>query len=114
MRALSRRRKIQEYRNGDKQDLHDNGYERNDFVVSDGEGQSSAESDDKDDAFEPVREAGKRARSSRKRQLGPPITIDEKLDTLSETHRLVVEDFVHHAKREIEKASLRLFAYDQF
>ena len=88
----------------DRQDLHDNGYERNDFVVSDGEGQSPEESDDEDDAFEPVREAGELARS-KKRQLGPPITTDEKLDGLSENHRLVVEDFVHHAKSEMEKAS---------
>ena len=90
---------------GGGQDFHDNGYERNGFVVSDGEGQSFEGSDDEDDAFEPVREAGRSARSSRKRQLGPPITTDEKLDRLSATHRLVVEDFVHHAKSEMDKAS---------
>lgn len=77
-----------------EQDLH--------HVESDNEEQDFEETDDEDDAFEPVREAGKPAKY-RKRELGPPITIDEKLDSLDENHRMVVEDFVHHAKSEMEK-----------
>ena len=77
------------------------GYERDDFVVSDHDNQETEASDD-DDAFEPVREAGKPAQL-RQYGLGPPITTDEKIDRLNETHRMVVEDFMISAKKECEK-----------
>ena len=86
-------------------DLHPNGYIRDDFIISDAEGDDLEETDDDEDAFEPIRVAGKPVRS-RKWQLGPPITTDEKLDHLNETHRMIVEDFVHHAKEEGNNVSL--------
>lgn len=79
--------------------MHPNEYVRDDFVIRDGEDREPSEMDDEDDAFEPIRVAGKPERS-RRRQLGPPITTDEKLDQLNEIHRMIVEDFVHHAKDE--------------
>ena len=89
---------------GNELDLHSNGYVRDNFVVSDNEGQDYEETDDEDYAFEPVKQASKPERS-RKRQLGPPITTDEKLSRLDSLHRLIVDDFVYAAKSEMEKAS---------
>ena len=77
------------------------GYKRDDFVVSDHDNQET-EASDYDDSFEPVREAGKPAQL-RQHRLGPPITTDEKIDQLNETHRMVVEDFMVSAKKECEK-----------
>ena len=81
--------------------MHRNGYIRDDFVVSDDEGRTFEETDD-EVPFEPVREAGKPQELS-KRRLGPPITTDEKLARLNDTHRMVVDDFMVHAKKECEK-----------
>lgn len=99
VQALSRRRKLQNIEFAQDTDVHNNGCVRDDFVLSDGEDGELSETDDEDDAFEPIRVAGKPDRS-RKRQLGPPITTDEKLDQLNEIHRMIVEDFVRHAKDE--------------
>lgn len=73
-----------------------------DFVVPDGE---EASDDASDYGFEPMREAGKPRRVIKK-QLGPPITIDEKLENLNQIHRAVVEDFLIRAKEESKKVSL--------
>ncbi|KKY21354.1 putative family helicase [Phaeomoniella chlamydospora] len=59
---------------------------------------------DEDDAFEPVREAG-RAVKSKSHELGPPITGDEQLKSLTREHRQVVEDFMIEAKKECKKAN---------
>ena len=83
-------------------ELHSNGYARDDFVVSDDGDRETEETGDDEDAFEPIREFGKPERS-RKRPLGPPITTDDKLDRLNETHRIIVDDFVTHAKKECER-----------
>ena len=84
-------------------ELHRNGYERDNFVISDDDAHLPEESeDDDDDAFEPIREVGG-IRSARKRKLGPPITIDHKLERLNPTHCMVVDEFMVHAKRECEK-----------
>ncbi len=45
----------------------------------------------------------RRPKGRTKQQLGPPITTDERMSTLDETHRLVVEDFVQNAKDLGEK-----------
>lgn len=55
-----------------------------------------------DDGFDPVRIAGRPRRPARP-PLGPPITMDEKMDRLNEIHRAVVEDFVGQANREGER-----------
>jgi bloom syndrome protein len=45
----------------------------------------------------------RRPKRKTKQQLGPPITTDERMSTLDETHRLVVENFVQNAKDLGEK-----------
>jgi len=63
-------------------ELHSNGYERDDFVISDNDAELAEESEEEDeDAFEP----------------------DHKLERLNPTHRMVVDEFMVHAKRECEK-----------
>lgn len=54
------------------------------------------------DYFEPVREKGILQRS-KTRELGPPITIDEKMETLNATHRHIVDIFVETAKKALQK-----------
>jgi hypothetical protein len=101
---MSRRRN--ESGNPDKYPVlkHKNGYQRDDFVTS-SEDEFSRDTDDDEGAFEPIREAGK-VQKSRKRSLGPPITMDDKLDQLNETHRMIVEDFLIRGKKECNKVRL--------
>jgi bloom syndrome protein len=82
-------------------DMHQNGYAKDDFVVSDNEDDEFDATDD-EDAFEPIREASKPCRS-RQRPLGPPITADRTLDDLNETHLAIVEEFMMIAKDEGQK-----------
>ena len=99
---------MQEFEDVEDSAMHRNGYQRDNFVVSDAEDQSFIGSDeDEEVAFEPIRKAGKR-QASKKRQLGPPITTDEKLDRLNETHRIIVDDFLVHAKNECDKVSPKI------
>lgn len=58
--------------------------------------------EDSDENFAPVREAG-RPQRLKKRDIGPPITIDEKLDSLNPIHRDVVENFLVEAKKVSDK-----------
>lgn len=86
--------------------LHRNGYARDNFVISDDEAyQSEGNDQEGDDDFETIREAGKPQRTTR-RQLGPPITTDEKLERLNPTHRMVVEDFMVRARKVSNNVSL--------
>jgi bloom syndrome protein len=101
-RPAARHRQQQQLEELDSRSRHDNGYYRDDgFVVSDGD----------DDYFDnevdeygmgSVRDVGKKTRDS-KRKLGPPITIDEKLNQLDELHRESVENFVEAAEKEGRK-----------
>jgi bloom syndrome protein len=68
--------------------LHNNGYYRDSFVV-----------DDDDDGFEPVRFAGTE-KVSKQRELGPPIIRDGIMDSLTPRHRMIVTNFVIHAKNK--------------
>lgn len=100
IQAASRRRIAQYSRTAPAANLSLNGYTRDGFVISDRDADSLDELNaDSEDAFEDVREAGK-PRKSKKRDLGPPITIDKKLERLNPTHRMVVEDFIIQAKQE--------------
>jgi len=86
--ATSRKRKASSDDYDGDGEMHANGYCRDSFVVAD--------NDESDDSyFEPVREVGK-SRTKRKepRELGPPITTDEKMANLSDVHRVIVEAFV--------------------
>lgn len=93
IQAVSRRR-VQQQRPQVASDLNE--YSHDDFVISDND---YADSDDESDRFEPVREAGKPERSNA-RKLGPPITIDEKLEGVDPAHRFVIDDFLVRAKKE--------------
>ncbi|KAJ5646809.1 Bloom syndrome protein [Penicillium lividum] len=53
------------------------------------------------DGFEPIRVPGKQ-RHGKVRELGPPITTDQKMDRLDHLHRAVVEDFEVTAKRYLQ------------
>jgi len=86
----------------DDRTFHANGYERDGFVTSD-----NSDDDDSDDTFEPVRTVG----IKRNAKLGPPITTDLTMDSLSPNHYMIVEDFIQHAKEKCneirDKNSLR-------
>lgn len=72
-----------------------NGYARDSFIVPD---------DEEDDDFVPVRETGKAKTKQKKgRELGPPITNDNVLDQLSESHRELVDMFVFNAHDQAKK-----------
>lgn len=60
--------------------------------------------DESEDGFGPIREKGQ-PRSVSKRPLGPPITIDEKLEMLNDIHRMVVEGFLTNAKELSQSVS---------
>ncbi|KAJ5826088.1 hypothetical protein N7474_003226 [Penicillium riverlandense] len=57
--------------------------------------------DDESDGFEPLRVAGKPS-AQKTRELGPPITRDQKMDQLDHLHRAVAEDFEVTAKRYLQ------------
>lgn len=89
-------------KNNTRGDLHFNGYAKDNFVISDPEDENYMDDDgddDEDDGFEQIRDAGT-TRQTRVKQLGPPITTDEKMDSLDELHRDIVEGFVREAKEQ--------------
>lgn len=57
--------------------------------------------DDESDGFEQIRVGG-RSKREHVRELGPPITSDQKMDRLDHLHRAVVEDFEVTAKRYLQ------------
>ena len=84
---------------------HRNDYSRDEFSVDYDEVGSFHETEDEsEDGFGPIREKGQ-SRSVPKRPLGPPITIDEKLERLNEIHRDVVENFLQNAKELSQNVS---------
>ena len=84
--------------------MHENGYQRDNFVVSDPEDEYHDESevDSLDDGFEPIRVGGQQ-RMEKPRALGRPITADEMMDQLDPVHRDAVEGFVREGKEEIRR-----------
>ena len=102
IRGKTRRRtKVVDDDSDEDVDLDQRGYAKDGFVVGDDDGD---EEDSEDDAFEPIRVAG-RQRRSRKPEIGPPITMDEKLENLNAIHRMVVDDFMVHADKEGRRVS---------
>lgn len=63
---------------------------------------SDSEGEEELDYFEPVRKAGV-LRQPKIREMGPPITIDEKIAQLDDGHRLVLQEFVEKAREGVEK-----------
>ena len=104
VQAASRRRIKKTNNPHPEPDLHSNGYSKDDFVISDEEDAFEEPDYDSEYGFEPVREQGQPQRSS-KRQLGPPITTDEKIERLNNIHRMVVDDFLNNAKLLSQKVS---------
>ena len=89
------------------------GYVHDDFVVSDGEALSDDEFNDSSDGFEPIRQRGKLQRRE-KPQVGPPIASDDRMATVTDLHRIVIEDFVHRAKDLGERVSTLEFHRGSF
>jgi bloom syndrome protein len=87
--AKRRQGRILNDQNNEPTSLHNNGYYRDTFVVDD--------DDDEDDGFEPVRIAGKK-RATVARELGPPITTDLTMESLTPRHAMIVTSFVVNAK----------------
>lgn len=100
IQAASRHRAKQNYKESAICDLRSNQIIKDDFVVDDDD---LAESENESDDFEPVRKKGA-SRGSRKRHLGPPITVDEKMESLNEIHQIIVENFLDRAKQQSQKA----------
>lgn len=108
IQAASRRRIAQYNKSDSHVKLTSKGYSCDAFVITDNDAISANGFDeDSDESFEPVREAGK-SRSSKKRELGPPIMADEKLEKLNPTHRMVVDDFMCQAKKESENVCFKI------
>lgn len=107
VQAASRRRLKPTCKSAPPLDLHKYDYSHaDDFFVDDDEEEAvEIEEDDSEESFEPLRVKGK-TRSTKKRPLGPPITIDEKIARLNQIHQMVVEDFVNSAKQQSQKVSL--------
>ena len=103
VQAAARRRVKQ--KNQRDPGLHKNTYSRDDFVVDDDDGSFIETEDESDDGFGPIRVKGQNWGGSKK-PLGPPITIDEKLERLNDIHRMVVEDFLENAKELSQKVIL--------
>jgi bloom syndrome protein len=78
------------HRFGHRNDEDD--YAHDDFVAS----------DDEDDAFEPMSNRRHRREDTPGDDLGPPITIDQRMANLPDIHRDVISDFVEKAK-ELEE-----------
>lgn len=105
IQAASRRRVKHKKYAQPELELHRNVYCGEDFVVDDDEdGSFNATEDESEDGFGPIREKGQ-SRSVAKKPLGPPITIDEKLERLHIIHRMVVDDFLQNAKELSQKVS---------
>ncbi|RDA94471.1 hypothetical protein CP533_2296 [Ophiocordyceps camponoti-saundersi (nom. inval.)] len=107
-----RQSRIWQWGSGDEEDglpTTSNGYVNDGFVVSDEE-MREAEDDGDEEAFEPLpkhRPARPAARSvvgpRSKKPLGPQITVDERLGSLSEIHQDLVNAFVLEAQKVEER-----------
>ena len=105
-----------------------NGYQRDSFVVADdhtsilsgrdgysnygfNHNECNGDNDDDDEAFAPLPSPPpsriNRLAKNPKRQVGPPITTDQRMDSLDQTHQMLVEDFMIHAKRISESILMR-------
>ena len=105
IQAASRRRVKQKGSAQTELALHRNGYFGDNLVVDDNEdGLFNETEDGSEDGFGPIREKGQ-SRNVPKRPLGPPITIDDKLERLNPIHAMVVEDFLQNAKELSQKVN---------
>ena len=102
-----------------------NGYQRDSFVVADGYTSAISrrgsrdvygfenhdDDNDDDEAFAPLPSPPpsriNRLAKNPKRHVGPPITTDQRMESLDPTHQMLVEDFMIHAKRISESILMR-------
>lgn len=90
--------------------LHSKANVQDDFVASDNESAYNMSEDQSDAGVELMRDIGT-SRAMRKRQLGPPIETDEKIETLSPLHQMVLVEFMHDAmdlSRKVVRQNIRL------
>ncbi|KPI45641.1 ATP-dependent DNA helicase hus2/rqh1 [Cyphellophora attinorum] len=67
----------------------------------------TVESDSPSDSdFAPVRKAGV-PRADKKKAIGPPITLDDNMASLSASHRHVLEDFVEKGRKAVSQIVIR-------
>jgi bloom syndrome protein len=59
-----------------------------------------------DSDFVPVRKAGV-ARADKKKVIGPPITLDDNIASLSASHRHVLEDFVEKGRKAVSQIVIK-------
>ena len=111
VQAASRRRVLQKSNPQPELELH-RSVDCHDHSANDGgdDGSYMETENESEDGFSPIKEKGQ-SRSAVKRPLGPPITIDEKLERLHSIHRMVVENFLLNAKDLSQKVSFRQRQY---
>ena len=97
VQAASRRKATKTIQSSPVHESQGNKYVKDGFVTSDDD-EYMDEADEDSEGFEPVRRAGVTL-APRKRQLGPPITTDEKMASLNELHKDIVAMFVQEAER---------------
>ncbi len=96
IQAASKRRKMPKAQAQTGLGLHSKGYVQDDFVISDNESAYNMSENQSDAGTELIQDIGT-SRAMRKRQLGPPITTDEKIERLNSLHQMVVVEFIHDA-----------------
>lgn len=102
MHAATKRRNIQKLTVPNQLDLYPNSVTHEDLVASDNDGSYYESEDEFEDPCQPT--SGSRTPPMRqKKRLGPPITIDDKIQRLDRIHRYAVEDFMVHATNECRK-----------
>ncbi|OCL04305.1 hypothetical protein AOQ84DRAFT_442177 [Glonium stellatum] len=104
VQAAAQRRNRRIITDDEDDDFHVNGYARDSFVVDDNTYDNFDDDDDLD--FAPVREKGKLRKADKRQPLGPPITTDERVASLTDNQRVVMNDFMEHAKQLAQKIML--------
>lgn len=110
VQAASKRRKMPKAPAQTGLGLHSKANVQDDFVASDNESAYNMSEDQSDAGVELMRDIGT-SRAMRKRQLGPPIETDEKIETLSPLHQMVLVEFMHDAmdlSRKVVRQNIRL------
>ena len=106
VQAASRRKATKTVQPSAVRELQSSKYVKDGFVLSDDDDEYMDEADEDSEGFEPVRRAGLPS-APKKRPLGPPITTDEKMASLNETHQDIVAGFVREAEDICDKIHLK-------
>ena len=106
LQATSRRKPSKHVASSPSRKPQTHGYMKDDFVITDNDDFAN-ETESDSEGFEPIRRPGL-SKVSKKRQLGPPITVDRKLEGLSEIHRDIIEEFVKEAKAKCNDICMQM------